>query len=140
MKTLGELKNKNKVFFICQKLFESGVIIDNGYITTQRKKKLKYTNDNLEYCIDKLLYELEYDAEEDEISNMIIEHNYIFENELELIEEESEEEDEDESEEEEEESEDEDEEEEEVKENETVVNANDKNSFLVDALFKIKNK
>ena len=136
MKTLGELKNKNKVFFICQKLFESGVIIDNGYIITQRKKKLKYTNDNLEYCIDKLLYELEYEAEEDEISDMIVDYRHIFENELELIEEESEEEDEVESEEEEE-SED---EEEEVKENETVVNANDKNSFLVDALFKIKNK
>jgi len=136
MKTLGELKNKNKVFFICQKLFESGVIIDNGYIITQRKKKLKYTNDNLEYCIDKLLYELEYEAEEDEISDMIVDYRHIFENELELIEEESEEEDEEESEEEEE-SED---EEEEVKENETVVNANDKNSFLVDALFKIKNK
>ena len=138
MKTLGELKNKNKVFFICQKLFESGVIIDNGYIITQRKKKLKYTNDNLEYCIDKLLYELEYEAEEDEISDMIVDYRHIFENELELIEEESEEEDEDESEEEEEESEDEDEDD--VKEDETIVNANDKNSFLVDALFKIKNK
>jgi hypothetical protein len=99
---------------------------------------LKYTNDNLEYCIDKLLYELEYEAEEDEISDMIVDYRHIFENELELIEEEEEEEDEEKSEDEEE-SEDEDEEEE-VKEDETIVNANDKNSFLVDALFKIKNK
>jgi len=89
---------------------------------------------------------LEYEAEEDEISDMIVNYRHIFEKELELIEEESESEDEeDESEEEEEESEDEEEEEsedeaEEVKENETVVNADDKNSFLVDALFKIKNK
>lgn len=133
MKTLGELKNKNKVFYICQKLLESGVIIDGGYITTQRKKKLNYTNDNLEYCIDKLLYELEYEAEEDEISNMIIDFKYIFENELELIEEESE------SEEEEEESEDEEsEEEEELKEGEILVDAT--NNFLVNALAKIKNK
>lgn len=136
MKSLGELKNKNKVFFICQKLFESGVVIDNGYITTQRKKKLKYTNNSLEYCIDKLLYELEYEAEEDEVSDMIVDYKHIFENELELIEEEDEGESEDEDEEE---SEEEDEEGE-IKEDETIVNANDKNSFLVDALFKIKNK
>jgi len=90
--SLGDYKGANKIFYICNKLRESGVKLDGDYIITQRKKKLKYTNENLKYCIEKLFYSLKYEAEEDEVSDMIIDFKYIFDNELEEEEEEEEEE------------------------------------------------
>ena len=86
--SLGDYKGANKIFYICNKLRESGVKLDGDYIITQRKKKLKYTNENLKYCIEKLFYSLKYEAEEDEVSDMIIDFKYIFDNELEEEEEE----------------------------------------------------
>ena len=88
--SLGDYKGANKIFYICNKLRESGVKLDGDYIITQRKKKLKYTNENLKYCIEKLFYSLKYEAEEDEVSDMIIDFKYIFDNELEEEEEEEE--------------------------------------------------
>lgn len=87
--SLVDFNGASKSFFICEKLLEGGVRVDGDYIITQRKKRLKYTSENLKYCIEKLFYNLKYEAEEDEVSDMIIDFRYIFDNEL-IEEEESE--------------------------------------------------
>lgn len=120
MTSLGDLIGANKVFFICGKLLDAGVHLDGDYIITQRRVRIKYTNVNLKYCIEKLFYTLKYEAEEDEVSDLIFDFKYIFDNEL--IEEESESEEE--------------EEDNELSEGDELVDAQN-NDFLVNALLKI---
>ena len=105
---------------------------------------MNYTNESLKYCIEKLFYKLKYEAEEDEVADMITDFKYIFDNEL--IEEEEEEEEEEEDDEPEEEEPEEEDETFDAKENQPVVNdllqydSTDKAHFLNNAVKKIKNK
>ena len=41
MTSLGDFSGANKVFYICEKLVESGVELDGDYIITQRKKEIE---------------------------------------------------------------------------------------------------